>query len=178
VNTSVLPPPEPRSAYSNIARAIFSPPGGRNVRRVERGPRPVEPAGFAQAVEQCSVKPRPHPGYVPLPEAPPASHPRAAAHLLGKHLPRNSCLEHEQDARKSGAIVHPRATTLEFRRLLRQEWFDYGPKFVGYEWVRHGRRILDHGVLLGALIHPTAWKGSSPKFGCRGSRKFATVCGP
>jgi hypothetical protein len=88
---------------------------------------------------------------VPLLEAPPASHPRAAAHLLGKHLPRNSCLEHEQDARKSGAIVHPRATTLGFRRLLRQEWFDYVPKFVSYEWFRHGRRIRDHVVLLGAL---------------------------
>jgi TolB protein len=88
---------------------------------------------------------------VPLLEAPPAGHPRAAAHLLGKHFPRNFCLEHEQDTRKSCAIVHPRATTLGFRRLLRQEWFDYVPKFVSYEWVRHGRRIRDHVVLLGAL---------------------------
>jgi len=40
---------------------------------------------------------------------------------------------------------------LGFRRLLRQGCFDYGPKFVGYEWFRHGRRILDHKVSLGTL---------------------------
>jgi hypothetical protein len=40
---------------------------------------------------------------------------------------------------------------VEYRRLLRQRWFDYGPKFVGYEWFRHGRRILDHKVSLGTL---------------------------
>ncbi len=56
--------------------------------------------------------------------------------LLEKHLPRNSRLKHEQNARKSGAIVHARAPTLGSRRLFRQEWFDYGPKFVGYEWFR------------------------------------------
>src|ERR671921_513246 len=33
----------------------------------------------------------------------------------------------------------------------KSEWFDYGPKFVSYEWFRHGRRIRDHVVLLGAL---------------------------
>src|ERR687889_2869525 len=103
---------------------VFSPPGGRNARRVERGPRPVDPAGFTQTVEQCSVKPLPHPGPVPLLEAPPAGPPSAAAHLLAEHLPGNPRLEHEQDARKSCAIVHARATTLGFRRLLRQEWFD------------------------------------------------------
>jgi hypothetical protein len=121
------------------------PPGGRNARRVERGPRPVDPAGFAQAVEQCSVKPLPHPGFVPLLQAPPAGHAAAAAHLLGEHLPGDARLEHEQNTRKSGAIVHARAPTFGFRRLLRQEWFDYDPKFVGYEWFRHGHRILDHG---------------------------------
>jgi hypothetical protein len=100
------------------------------------------------------MKPLPHPDVVPLLEAPPAGHPRAAAHLPGEHLPGNSRLEHEQNARKSCAIAHARAPALGFRRLLRQEWFDYGPKFVGYEWFRHGRRILDHGVLLGALSQP------------------------
>ena len=94
----------------------------------------------------------PHPCHVPLLEAPPAGHPRAAGHLLGKHLPRNSRPEHEQNTRESGTIVHARAPTLGFRRLLRQEWFDYGPKFVSYEWFRHYRRILDDVVLLGALI--------------------------
>ncbi len=91
------------------------------------------------------MKPLPHPGLVPLLEAPPAGHAAAAAHLLGEYLPGNSRLEHEQNARKSGAIVHARAPTLGFRRMLRQEWFDYAPKFVGYEWFWHGRRILDHG---------------------------------
>jgi len=81
----------------------------------------------------------------------PSGHPRAAAHLLGEHLPRNSRLEHEQNTRKSGAIVHARAPTLGLRRLLWQEWFDYVPKFVSYERFRHVLRILDHGVLLGAL---------------------------
>jgi len=97
------------------------------------------------------MKPLPHPGLVLLLEAPPAGHPRAAAHLLGEYLPGNSRLEDEQNARKSCAIAHARAPALGFRSLRRQEWFDNSPKFVGYEWFRHGRRILDHGVLLGAL---------------------------
>ncbi len=134
---------------------VFSPPGSRYARRVERGTRPIDPVDFTQTVEQCLVEPLPHPGPVPPLEAPPAGHPRAAAHLVREHLPRNARLEHEQDARKSGAIVHARASTHGFRRLLGQEWFDYGPRFVGYEWFWHGRRTRDHMVLLGALSTST-----------------------
>ena len=78
---------------------------------------------LAQAVEQHPVKPLPDPGFVPFFEAPPAGHPGPAAHLLRKHLPGDAHLEHKQEARERGSIVHARATSLRLGRLFRQERF-------------------------------------------------------
>jgi hypothetical protein len=65
---------------------------------------------------------------------------------------------------------------VEYRRLLRQRWFDYGPKFVGCEWFRHGRRILDHKVSLGTLSR-TSKNAVWTKFGPRlRLRQFKASC--
>ena len=44
------------------------------------------------------MEPSPDASLLPRPQAPPASHPAAAAHLLGQILPRDSCLQDEDDA--------------------------------------------------------------------------------
>src|SRR5436190_4264773 len=44
---------------------------------------------------------------LPLAQPPPASHPRAAAHLLRQILPRDPRLQHEQDPRQHLPIVDP-----------------------------------------------------------------------
>jgi hypothetical protein len=44
------------------------------------------------------MQPFPHARLLPLLEASPAAHPRAAAHLLGQHLPGYATLQNEDDA--------------------------------------------------------------------------------
>src|SRR5215212_2019077 len=56
------------------------------------GPLPLYLVGLSEAVEKDSVQPLPHPGLLPLLQAFPAGHPRAAAHLLGQHLPGDTAL--------------------------------------------------------------------------------------
>ncbi len=120
---------------------VFSPPGSRHTRRVERGSRPVDVVRLTQAVEQHPVKPPPHPSFVPLLKTPPAGHPGTAAHLLREHLPRDTRLEYEQYARECSSVVHARATSLRLGSLFWQKRFYDRPQFVCYEWLRHGLSI-------------------------------------
>jgi hypothetical protein len=66
--------------------AVFGPPFGRDGSRIEWGTLPVDVLGLPEAVEKNSVQPLPHPSLLPLFEASPATHPRAAAHLLGQSI--------------------------------------------------------------------------------------------
>lgn len=47
----------------------------------------VHPALAAEPVEKRAVPPVPHSGPLPIPQTPPARHPRAAAPLPGQQLP-------------------------------------------------------------------------------------------
>src|ERR671914_1853220 len=68
--------------------AVFGPPfwPGWKPNRVRPAPsRSGRPPQGGR--EELGAEPLPHPSLLPLPQASPASHPRAAAHLLGQHLP-------------------------------------------------------------------------------------------
>lgn len=74
------------------------PPFCGQAARVERGPRPVDPAAPAEAVEQAAVHPAPDAGRVPVAQPAPARHAAAAAQLAGQELPR--------DAGERGPVGH------------------------------------------------------------------------
>ena len=84
---------------------------------------PVDLVGLPETLEQDEVQPLPHPGLLPLLQASPASHTRATAHLLGKHLPGDAALRHEDDARESGPVIDARSSAFGFWRLGRQKRF-------------------------------------------------------
>ncbi len=62
----------------------LAPPSCRDARAVQTRPRPVDPIRLAQPIEQSPVQPVPDPDLLPVMQAPPIGHPRAAAHLLGQ----------------------------------------------------------------------------------------------
>src|SRR5215218_7372280 len=116
---------------------VFWPPGGGNARRVQGCPLPVDLVGLAEVVEHRLVEALPHARFVPLLEAPPAGHARAASHLLGEHLPRDAALEHEQDAGERRPVVHAGPAALGLGRLLGQQRLDHFPQFVRNEFFSH-----------------------------------------
>src|ERR671933_447800 len=83
---------------------------------VERAPAPVDQSGAAQQIEQLVVKGLPKARLLPVPQPPPAGHAGAAAHLLREHLPRDTGLQDEQNARECGAIIERRTTAFRTRR--------------------------------------------------------------
>jgi hypothetical protein len=83
------------------------------------------------------MQPFPHTCLLPLLEPTPAAHPRAAAHLLGQHLPGYATLEHEDDAGEGGPVVDARPTALGLGWLFGQQRLDRFPKFVCNEFFSH-----------------------------------------
>src|SRR5215216_4432629 len=76
------------------------------------------------------MQPFPHARLLPLLEAPPAAHARAAAHLLGQHLPGYAALQDEDDGGEGCAVVDARSTALGLWGLLGQQRLDHFPQFV------------------------------------------------
>jgi hypothetical protein len=54
----------------------------------------------------------PHTGLVPVPQPPPAGHPRTEAQLLRQELPGNAGVEHEQDAGQNLPVVQTPAARM------------------------------------------------------------------
>jgi hypothetical protein len=60
----------------------------------------------------------PHPCSLPITQAPPARHTTPTAQLLRQHLPGDTALQDEEDARQGGAICDgPWTSTLGLRWL-------------------------------------------------------------
>src|SRR5215216_972035 len=83
------------------------------------------------------MQPFPHARLLPLLEAPPAAHARAAAHLLGQHLPGYAALQDEDDGGEGCAVVDARSTALGLWGLLGQQRLDHFPQFVCNEFFSH-----------------------------------------
>jgi hypothetical protein len=54
----------------------------------------------------------PYAAPLPVPQAAPAGHAGAAAHLLREHLPGEATPQHEDDAVQAGPVVHRRSAAL------------------------------------------------------------------
>ena len=69
---------------------------------------------------------------LPVPQAPPARHPGATAHLLGQRLPRDPGPEHEENAREDLPAVERFAARIPSPATFGwgKEWFDDGPQRV------------------------------------------------
>jgi len=94
----------------------------------------------------------PHPGRLPVPQAPPAGHATATAHLGRQHLPGDAGLEHKDDPGQGGAVGDAWSATLGLGCLSRQQRGDESPQFVADKRLAHGARVPCHDqVLKGAL---------------------------
>ena len=102
------------------------------MRTVHDGGRKVELLLGPQPIQQELVDLVPYPGLLPGGQIPPATHSRAAAHLLGQIFPRHAGLEHKQDARQDLATVQGLAAgILGPARLGRRQYrFDQVPQCV------------------------------------------------
>ncbi|BDM70032.1 hypothetical protein HEK616_35190 [Streptomyces nigrescens] len=65
----------------------------------------IQTTGSPQLVQRHLVQPLPHSGVVPVPQPPPASHPRAEPELTGQPLPLDAGVEDEQDAAQHLAVL-------------------------------------------------------------------------
>ena len=73
----------------------------------------------------------PDPALMPNPEPSPAGHPGATAHLLGQHLPGDTRVQDEKDARQRRSIRQPGTPAVGLGRLRRQQGLDLGPERIG-----------------------------------------------
>ena len=94
----------------------------------------------------------PHPGRLPVPQAPPAGYATATAHLGRQHLPGDAGLEHKDDPGQGGAVGDAWSATLGLGCLRRQQRGDESPQFVADKRLAHGASVPCHDqVLKGAL---------------------------
>jgi hypothetical protein len=126
------------------------------------------------------MQPVPDPSRLPVAQPPPARHPRPAAHLLGEHLPRDAALQHKQDAGQRRPVWDRWSTAFRLRPLRRQQWFDQGPQFIGYERLGHaaqnGPILPPFPVSLGVLIlQPGLVRSSSFPMASAGSLLMAAT---
>jgi hypothetical protein len=83
----------------------------------------------------------PDTGQMPIAETSPAGHPGATAHLLGQHLPGDTRVEDEQDARQRGSIRQTRTPAFGFGRLGRKQRLNLGPERIGQQFSCHTRQL-------------------------------------
>ena len=118
----------------------FRPPFCGYARRVQARSRPLDPIGFAKAVEQDPVQASPHPGLLPVAQPPPAGRAGPAALLSGERLPRDAALD---DAREGRSVDKAWPTISRLRRFERQERLDGFPQLVTYQFFSHtGKRSI------------------------------------
>ncbi len=121
--------------------------GPAAVGRADRGaidqrPRPIDLVGPAEPGQQDSVDPVPGAVGLPVAQASPAGHARAAAHLARQVLPGDASFQDEEDARQGVAVADGGASPLGARRRPgRQERADDFPEFVGQDGLGHGRNL-------------------------------------
>src|SRR4051812_49051331 len=86
----------------------------------------------------------PNTSLVPLAQAAPASDPAAAAEFLGQVLPRESGLEHEENARERRAIWDAGTSSLRLGKFRWEQRCDDFPERVADQWFSH---VLCHIIV-------------------------------
>jgi hypothetical protein len=155
---------EPGLARSTGLGPVWAALHRAHVRAVNHRPGPVQRPGGVQLGQQRLVQLLPDPGFVPVPQPPPARHPGPEAKLLRQELPRDAGVEHEQDAAQDLAVIQPPAAgMIGPPRDDRQQRLDPGPQVVRDDprWLlslphsqaqlSHEHRYSPHVILLGVL---------------------------
>ena len=119
-----------------------------------------------QALQQNLMQPRPHAGFLPVAQTPPATHAAPAAHLGRQHLPRQAGAQHEQNAGQRRPIVDRRPSALRAGPRRRQERGHLRPEIVGKQSASHAPPTHHpplRAVLLGALNFFSRSRRRSPQ---------------
>jgi hypothetical protein len=100
---------------------------------VSGGPGPVDLTSAVQLRQYCLVQLLPDASLLPLPQAPPAGHPRAVAKLGGKVAPGDPCVQDEEDPVQRCPVVQALSTGIAVSTLsYGQQWLQLGPKALVY----------------------------------------------
>ena len=101
--------------------------------------RPINLVVAREPIQQRKVDEIPYARPVPIPQAPPARHPRSASEFLREHVPGNAAAENKQNARKTRAIGDARPSAFGPTRWSGQERFDNIPQRIGKQRGGHTR---------------------------------------
>jgi hypothetical protein len=101
--------------------------------------RPINLVVAREPIQQRKVDEIPYARPVPIPQAPPARHPRSASEFLREHVPGNAAAENKQNARKTRAIGDARPSAFRPTRWSGQERFDNIPQRIGKQRGGHTR---------------------------------------
>jgi hypothetical protein len=82
---------------------------------IDHRSRPINSAGARQPIEYGEVDEIPHTGQLPVAQASPARHPRAAAQFLRQHLPGDAAAEDKENAGQACAIREARPSAFSRR---------------------------------------------------------------
>jgi hypothetical protein len=75
---------------------------------------------------------------LPIPQAAPAGHSRAAAQFPGEHLPRDAGSKYKYNSPQTSSIGYARASALRLVSRRRQKRSDQAPQIVGDQCSDHG----------------------------------------
>ena len=98
IRTSLLPP---KTALIELPSTM-----ARDQSILSTASEPIQNYKMDQLPDSC---------FLPVAQATPASHARAAAQFLRQHLPRNTAAQHEHDASETRSICQTRSPTLGVR---------------------------------------------------------------
>ena len=101
--------------------------------------RPINLIVSSEPIQQREVNEIPHARSLPIAQAAPARHPRAAAEFRWKHLPGNAAAKDKQNADETRAIRDARPSALRLTSWSWKERFDKIPQRIGKQRRGHTR---------------------------------------
>jgi hypothetical protein len=93
--------------------------------------RPINPIASSEPIQQREVNEIPHARSLPIAQAAPTRHSRAAHEFLREHVPGNAAAEDKQNAGKTRAIGDARPSAFRPMRWSWQERFNKIPQWIG-----------------------------------------------
>src|SRR5687768_10076381 len=143
---------------------VNAPPFRPHADRVEAGPRPVQPALFAEPVEHGLVDPIEDAGFGPLAHPPPAGPARSVAELGRQLGPADPGRQHERDALEHLAIrpPWPSGAAVNGRPAGWDQRLDQRPELVTDQPRRRGRDRRRHATAASAGSEPEPPRHAGP----------------
>ncbi len=98
------------ASVRRVRPGLFAPPEAGHACPVDASPTPVNLVVFAQSDQHGLMQLVPHASCLPVTQASPACHATTKTKLLGKVFPRDTRMQHIQDAAQGGTIIDRTAT--------------------------------------------------------------------